>query len=333
MLFAVKPEAMNGTDTVLDKLDDLISRVEDDIHELELADADLLEDSGWYKGCRGDRRHLLKKCAEAWLHRTPRTRGPHLRRIEVNDESTAKAACTIAFTSLQVLVENSGSDGALVKFAIKVFATPVAWELCFGTGAQRTPPAIRIDGPGGSGELPKLLRVRLQEAAARGVEPRIVVMTDSDGEWVGDVKTSARKVRDDCASAGVRCPPLNKRSAENYIPDAVWMAWAAQLQHSSAGPAVDALLRLSCHQRDYVNIGAENVDPWDSSKPDAASLFASVSAQDRDLLKAARFKGRRSLAIASMLELQVSTLTHTEFQSRDHEGDLEALVRCIEDEL
>jgi hypothetical protein len=160
-----------------------------------------------------------------------------------------------------------------------------------------------------------------------------VVITDCDGEWVGDVKAKAQEIRDMCSSAAVPCPPLNKRTAENYIPDAAWRAWAAEPQYTNGSPAVDALLRLSYHQRDHVNIGRANTDPWDSSKPAAASLFADVSIQDRELLKAGRLKGRGSSAIASILETHKSVLTAAEFQARDNQGDLEAVVRCIEDGL
>jgi hypothetical protein len=185
MTFAVKHAAMNGSETVLNALDALIARAEDDIHELEIADADLLEGSQWYRSCRPDRRKVLERSAVTSLYRPPRTRGPHLRRVEVTDEDTARSARAIAHTPLQVLVENAESDGSLVKFALRAFATPAGWELCFGAGAVRTPPALWIESPGGYGELPKLLQTRLKQASERGIEPRIVVITDSDGETPG----------------------------------------------------------------------------------------------------------------------------------------------------
>ena len=167
MIFAITQSAINGTETVLNNLDELLMRVEDDIHELEIVDADLLEGSAWYKSCRPDRRNILEKSAEALFHRSPRTCGPHLRRIVVTDESTAVKAREIAHTPLHVLVENFDSDGALVKIALMVFATPAAWELCFGTGALRTPPALGIESAGGYGELEKLLRKKVKEASTR----------------------------------------------------------------------------------------------------------------------------------------------------------------------
>jgi len=233
MVFAIAPAAMNGEDTVLNKLDALLMRVEDDVHELEIIDADFLEASAWYESCRSDRRNMLVKCAQTSIHRSPRTRGPHLRRVVVTDETTAANARELAHTPLHVLLENADSDGALVKFAVMVFANPATWELCYGTGSRRTPPAVVIESRGGHGELKKLLLTRIKEAADRGLEPRIVVMTDSDGEWVGDVKDYAKTIRDECAALRVPCPPLNKRTAENYIPDAVWSAWPAGRQNTT----------------------------------------------------------------------------------------------------
>jgi hypothetical protein len=333
MIFAIGQEAMNGNESVLNNLDMLVMRVEDDVHELEILDADLLEASPWYKSCRPDRRNMLEKCAQAMLHRSPRTRGPHLRRIKVTDEATAKHAREIAHTSLQVLLENADSDGALVKFALMVLSNASAWELCYGVGAVRTPPAVVIESRGGHGELKKLLVARVKEATDRGLEPRIVVMTDSDGEWVGDVKEHAIGIRDECKKHNVPCPPLNKRTAENYIPDAVWIASSAGLQGTAIRPTVEALLRLSYQQRDHVRFETPNTDPWDTSKPNVGALFAGVSPVDQDLLMRGNLRAAASRALAFALEKRVPTLGRAEIQTRDRDGDLEALARCIEDGL
>jgi len=333
MTFAIAKGAMNCEEATLNKLDALLMRVEDDIHELEIVDADFLEASAWYESCRGDRRNMLEKCAQSSLYRTPRTRGPHLRRIEVTDETTATNACGIAHSPLHVLLENADSDGALVKFALREFGTPATWELCYGAGALRTPPAVEIESRGGHGELKKLFTKRVKEAATRGLEPRIVLITDSDGEWVGDVKDNARGIRDDCAAHNVPCPPLNKRMAENYIPDAVWKNLAAGLQGTKIRPTVEALLRLSYEQRDHVRFEASNTDPWNPTVPNAAALFAGVSATDRDLLKAASLKKAASNAMVFELDPVKPHLGRTEVQNRDRDGDLEALARFIEDGL
>ena len=333
MRFAIRFSAMDGPESVLNKLDDLLSRVEDEIHELEVTDADLVEESAWYLSCRPTRRVMLEKSAQRTIYRSARISGPHLRRIEVVDQTTADSARALAYTPLHVIVENFSSDGALIKFALQLFASKEVLALCLGAGAKQTPPALRIESPGGRGEIPKLLDERIADAIARGVMPRILVITDTDGEWVGDVKPHAQQLRNRCATAGVPCPPLSKRTVENYIPDRAWLAWATEPEHSSARPAIGALLRLTSVQRDYVNIGPGNTEPWDSSKSQVSALFTGVSPGDRALLKSVNLKGRRSRGIAYILDTYGPACSPTDVQARDGHGDLEALVRHIKDEL
>jgi hypothetical protein len=333
MRFAIKFSAMNGPESVLNKLDDLLARVEDEIHELEVMEADLVEESAWYLSCRPTRRVVLEKIAQTTIYRSPRISGPHLRRIEVVDQPTADSARALAYTPLHVIVENFSSDGTLVKFALQLFASKEVLALCLGAGAKQTPPALRVESPGGHGEIPKLLDERIGEAVTRGIIPRILVVTDSDGEWVGDVKPHAQQLRNKCATAGVPCRLLSKRTVENYIPDSAWLAWAAETQHASARPAIGALLRLTAAQRDYVNMGPGNTEPWDSSKSQASTLFIGVSPGDQALLKSANLKGRRSSGIAYILHTYGPACTPADVQARDSQGDLETLVQHIKDEL
>jgi hypothetical protein len=264
MLFAILPAAMDGAETVLDALDALVARAADDVHELAILQADDLENSRWYVSSRPDRRKLLEEIAQATLYRAPRTQGPHLRRIEVGDEASAAQARNMAYAPLLVLTENAISDGALVEAALRTFGAPKAIELCFGAPSRLEPPSFQIDSRGGQGELKKLIVARLAEAASRERPPRLVVVTDSDGEWPGEVKAHAQEIRDMCTDQGVPCPPLNKRTAENYIPDAVWRAWVAVRERTNARPAIEALLRLSPEQRDHIHI---SVLRWEWDEP------------------------------------------------------------------
>ena len=330
MLFRVTLPPMNESETTLNMLDTLLNRVEDEVHELELEGSDMVEETSWYQSCRSDRRKLLEKCAEASLHRSPKTRGPHLRRIEVTDGNSARDARNIAFTPLTVLVENRLSDGALVKVALRVFASQQTWDLCFGSGAGCTPAAFELDSGGGQGEVGKLLDVRLSEANRRGLPPRLVVVVDSDGQWVGDVKKDITAIRNTCAASNVPCPPLNKRTAENYIPDAFWSRLASDLDHTVARPAIEALLRLSRDQRDYVNMGPGV--PWDVSNANSSALFSGVSDTDQTTLSKANLKGGGSSMMRKFAD-PAAALTPEDFETRDPGGDLEALARCIEDEL
>jgi len=168
MLFAVQPAAMNGTEPVLNALDSILARAEDDVHELEVVRADELEQTSWYRSSRPDRRKLLEEIAEASLHRAPRMRGPHLRRVEVSDATTAADARNVAHTPLLVLLENDVSDGALVEAALRVFGAQPTVELCFGSPSRLDPPAFKMESRGGHGALKELVRRLHGEAMARG---------------------------------------------------------------------------------------------------------------------------------------------------------------------
>ena len=76
---------------------------------------------------------------------------------------------------------------------------------------------------------------------------------------------------------------------------------------------------------------APNTAPWNSSETNAAALFAGVSATDQNLLQMANLKVAASKAIAFALETRIPR--RTELQTRDQDGDLEAVARYIEDGL
>lgn len=335
MLFSVLQSAMDGSEVVLDALDGVLARAEEEVHELEMVRADTLEESSWYQSSRPDRRKLLEEIAKTTLNRVPRVRGPHLRRVEVSDAASAARARQIAQTPLRVLTENDVSDGALVVAALKAFGSTKTQELCFGRPSRLAPPALQIESRGGHGELKKLLARYVADSATSGRPPRLVVVADSDGEWPGDIKEHAQTIRSECANASVPCPPLNKRTAENYIPDDAWRVWVADISRTNMRPAIEALLRLSADQRDYVNMAATGTDPWDLSKPDANSLFQTpqVASADAALLKDAHLKGKRDHMVILALNNYSDALFAADLRRRDQNGDLLALVQSIEDEL
>lgn len=333
MLFAIHPQAMNGDETVLNALDSILARIESEVHDMRIVEADQLEDSQWFKTSRQLRKKMLAEVAQASIYQSSRKRGPHLRRIKVNDAVSATCARNIANTPLSVLVENDFSDGALVEAAIRVLAGPKTVALCFGEASKLDPPAFQIESGGGQGELPKRLKKYLTEAAERERPPRLLVVADSDGEWQGDVKEHAVNIRAECAAANIPCPPLNKRSAENYIPDNIWRTCAAV--RPDIKPAVDALLRLLPEQRDFVKINEKNEESWNKKTPKAAALFENVSNEDYNFLKQADLKGKSKgtkMTIFSLLD-QHTVLTPAAIKARDHHDDLQAMVNQIEDEL
>jgi hypothetical protein len=316
----------------LNKLDAILKRVEDGVHELEIRDADVLEVSAWYGTCRPERQMLLKKCAQASLFQSGRMRGPHLRRIEVPGQFTVEQAVDLAYTSLRVLLENANSDGALVKFALRAYGSIQTWNLCYEELALSVPPAVEVGSRGGSGELKKLIVQRYDEAIARGIPPRLVVMMDSDGEWVGDIKEHAQAIKDECTARGISCAPLSKRMAENYVPESVWVAWYANPKQNGIRRAIQALVRLTDAQLDYVRFESSNTAPWDKTKQQVAALYAGVDDRDYALLEQSGLKA----AAAAALEFALHggpVWPESKIDNRDRTGDLRRLVKHIEDEL
>ena len=85
--------------------------------------------------------------------------------------------------------------------------------------------------------------------------------------------------------------------------------------------------------RDFVKIGRADTSPWDVKKPEVASLFADVSAADAEFLLKAHLKGTGESMTILRLEKHAQELTPDDFRARDQAGELEALIRLIEDEL
>ena len=113
MRFAVQPGVMNSSGAVLDALNAIVARAEDEVHEVEIVQADLLQESKWYKYSHPDRKRSLERIAITTFYHASRTRGPHLRRVDVNNEASAAQAKSSAHAPLLVLTENDVSDGAL----------------------------------------------------------------------------------------------------------------------------------------------------------------------------------------------------------------------------
>lgn len=330
MTFAISASAMAAGPS-LGRLDGILNRVEDGVHKLEIKDADVLEASAWYQ-TRPERQMLLRKCALASVYEAPRTRGPHSRRVEVPAQLTSEQAYDLAHTPLRILLENDNSDGALVKFAVRAYGSEDTWGLCFGDLAQATPKAVEVESRGGFGELKKLIHRPCEEAQARAIAPRLVVMTDSDGEWVGDIKDHAKEIHAECKTLGIPCAPLGKRTAENYVPAGVWTAWYASPRQNKVRPAIQALLRLTQEQQDYVRFESSDTAPWDNARQQVADLYQGVDDRDFDLLKRTSLKAAAAAALAFALQFD-TPWDEADVRSRDRAGDLARLVQQIEEEL
>jgi hypothetical protein len=159
------------------------------------------------------------------------------------------AAAKLAYKALLVLVEDKESDGLLVKVAVTAHGhaeTKRLWEHKPTTGV-----AVDIVHGGGTGGLQKELERLVREAREEALPARLVVMTDSDARWPGDLSAKARSIEQRCTSKGVSLVVLSCRNAESYIPDAVLLRWAAEPSRAAAQRQVEALTRLTAEQRDH----------------------------------------------------------------------------------
>jgi hypothetical protein len=331
--FRIKLEALNGTERTLDSLDIVMGRVEDSVHELEIHDADELNQSAWFLSSRAGRRKLLEEIASNALRTGPRTSGPHLKSYDISTEKTAEIARNLAVTPLSVLLENADSDGALVETAVRFFGNAATVELCFGSPKNLGRRAVDFESRGGEGELKKLVKSRVQVSLQNGIPLRCVVVTDCDGEYVGEVKRHAQEIRDLCLENNIACPPLNKRTAENYIPDEIWAALAHGRENEARVAMVAAIHRLSPSQRDYVRFDKKNTAPWNKDNPLATELFAGVSEEDYELLLSSSLKGHGDGMTIFALRSHASLLGADVLARRDAAGELAYLAKKIEDEL
>ena len=96
---------------------------------------------------------------------------------------------------------------------------------------------------------------------------------------------------------------------------------------------VDALLRLSSEQRDYMSLEKTDVGPWDLNKREVAELFRGVRDPDYLVLKKAHLKGRGKHMRIFSLQKYDASLTAEAFQGRDKNNDLLAIVQSIENEI
>lgn len=333
MRFVISDLPMNGNEKTLSALDSIISRVEDAVHELEILDADKLDASNWYRSSRYDRQRLLEEIAAEALRNPPPPDGPHSQKMQVRSVAEAALAKLVAYTPLDILMENAVSDKALVSAAIGVFGRSTTKALCFGDQSKLAPPPVRFESWGGAGELKKLIVAKLAEATAKGIAPRLVVVADSDGEWAGDVKQHALDIRTLCAQNSVICPPLLQRTAENYIPDEVWEARSAEPNGAVLKPIVEALKRLSPEQRDHVRLEQSGTPPWDNAKPQVDALYANVPFDDWKTLTKAALKGKGDTMWIHSLTQYKELLNAQVFRGRDRSGDLATLVQHIENAL
>lgn len=323
MRFALPPEVFADDAAGLDALDSLLNRVIDEVHHLIVLDPEHLEQTAWFQGLRPHRKELLRSVVYAVAFMSPG------RRLVVGQDVPLTAAAKLAYKALLVLVEDEQSDGLLVEVAVHTYGhaeTKRLWKHKPTTGE-----AVTILHGGGAGGVQKKLERIVHEAREEALPPRLVVMTDSDTRWPGDIRGSekARSIEEICTGHAVPVVVLSCRNAESYLPDAVLLRWAEEPSRTGARKQVEALTRLTVEQRDHYRMkGGHDIREVD--RPDAPeeqrALYASVPAADRAVLRGFHDK------IISILK-DDPQLTASELDARDLRGDLRTLVTIIEEAL
>ena len=201
-------------------LNRILYKIEDGWHVWDttrLADPTEIEATTWFRdpGNQGDR---VRRLLVASIQRSAWSLAPHERRVRVTvqpkeedeEELTPELATRLAEEPMVVLVENRVSDGAFVKRIVADLDRSLnrVW--------YRPGEPIRIDSPGGAGQMPVEIERRTRDLPYR---PRLIAIVDSDRKAPGDAESNAaRMLRRKCASACVPCWVLAKREAENYLP-------------------------------------------------------------------------------------------------------------------
>lgn len=328
MRFALPPEVFAEDAAGLDALDSLLHRVIDEVHHLIVLDAEHVEQTAWFQGLRPHRKELVRSVVYAVAFMTPG------RRLIVGNELSLPAAAKLAYKALLVLVEGEESDGLLLEVAIDTYGhaeTKRLWKHRPTTGD-----AVTILHGGGSGGLQKKLERIMREADEEALPARLVVMTDSDARWPGDLSPKASSIEQLCTSHAVPFVVLSCRNAESYIPDAVLLRWSDEPSRAAAKKQVEALTRLTGEQRDHYRMKGGSTKPgherhglWEVDRTDAPeeqrTLYATVSAADR-----AALTGFHDKIISVFKDPQ---LTASELDARDQRRDLRKLVAIIEEAL
>ncbi|MCB9764510.1 MAG: hypothetical protein H6739_32345 [Alphaproteobacteria bacterium] len=329
MRFDLQLSAMNADDATLALLDQILRRVEVDVHLASIKDADRVEDSRLFKTSRPMQQRFLRELAK----NSGRPVG-HPREFTVKDPASAVEGQRLAYSPLSLVVENAFSDRALIEAVVRKLGDPWLVELFFGAPSREDPPAVFWRGAGGHGQVSDHVDDLLNEASTRGRAPRIVVVTDSDGEWRGHVETWAAAIQLHCRNRGISCHVLKQRTAENYIPDEVWDAWAKLPAHRNHRGVVVHLKALSGpFQRAHLRMGKAGTPPWDSSNPECAKLFRGVNATTEAALKAAHLKGRGEDMKIKMLSTYDADYGEAELRRRDEYNELDDMITLIANEI
>lgn len=253
--------------------------------------------------------------------------------LVVDSSESALAAKKAAYTPLTILVEDRDADGVLIEIIVQKMASNELrslWDDAFNA----VPAGLEFVTSGGVNAMPQRVSRMLVEAGSTK-SLRLVVVCDSDTRWPADPASQSQASIDElqalCTSSGVSCHVLRKRTAENYIPDDVFVAASKIPENISNKPRFEALLRRAPSQRDHFPVK----DGMGDAERDAVlkeKFYLADEVDDLALLKNRLFPKRPRL----MLQLHsgyIGAFTAAGLRERDGVGELDNLLNKFSVEL
>lgn len=228
-------------------LDRILTRIEDGVHEWEVDEPEVIENSRWMREAR--RNHLL--LFQTSVKRSAYPGQVHRKRLTISmiagtNSLQPRPAADYLGQPLRILVENQFSDKEFALTVIHCLAPRLSAFM------KEIPKAVEFDGVGGAGELPRLI----EELATRFRPLRAVVFADSDIQMLGgSISKSAEAIRTKCMEKNLPCHILKKRSIENYIPDAPLLEWAKSHRMEANFYELAGISRDDVHMKNHFNKG------------------------------------------------------------------------------
>lgn len=333
MRFVLRASALSGDDELFGLIDRLVDRAADEVHRVDVPDADLLQASGWYEGARPTRRKILTSAVAVPPRKHANSHGPHTKQFEVCDIGSARVADKLAHVPLKILVEDREADGVLLQILVEELGSPELRSL-WKRGQTITPRAIEIENAGGINAMPHRVNRAVSDATVEGRPVRFFVLCDSDVRWPGDSgpsHVSIAKLRQACADTLIPLHVLQKRSAENYIPDAVIEAVRDAPQNTGNIHRFKALLQRTPVQRDHFPV-KDGLSDEERAVALAAGLYDPSEEPDLHLLKERLFPKRPRPLLLLSSERRAEFTGHG-LRTRDCNGEIDILLDAIAKEL
>lgn len=299
----------------LDLLDRLIARADEAAHEVVLRDADLLDESEWFRDARRtvrDRLLELRELARASAWTTTSARPASW---PVTTLAEAERALRMANSLVKILVENRLRDGALLEVAVRLLAGETLRLLWIRPPA---PVAIDVLHAGGTGDMPGFIEREAAQAQQADLPLRLIVIVDSDRSGPQQPPSEqATRIEQIALRKKARPFILTKREGENYIPDA---HWRAELQRNPNNP------NWTQKMMDIMAMSADDRDYCDMEKLGCKQL-TKHNDQNRPYHLEVLLRRVRETHDSASLEAIANDL-----RARDHSDDLMAILNLIEQE-